>query len=101
MPTNKEEIEKKYPYLTKDKKTRFSKLMVCESAAGFYIGRMAWEVEDEFEEPGSRETEYFMEKAQAVRILAMGSCIWRNADENLHLYEDLGLDFDSPDRSLS
>lgn len=47
---------------------RISKLMVLQSAAGFYIGRVEYITEDE-SEPYSRESNYFRTEEAANRAL--------------------------------
>lgn len=50
-------------YLTK--KTGYSELQVLKSAAGFYIGTMFVDPEDGFQEPGSRDSDYFPSREEA------------------------------------
>ncbi len=47
---------------------RVSELMVLESAAGFYIGRVQYESESEFQ-PYSRESTYYTNKEVAQHDL--------------------------------
>ena len=53
----------------------YSELMVCVSAAGYYLGTMYTDPDstesDVFEEPGSRETDYFLIKDEANLALKM------------------------------
>jgi hypothetical protein len=63
----------------------YSKLVVLCSAAGYYIGR-TFKGDDEFEEPGSRESGYFPTEQEATKALMEGFD-WRNVAENCHLYE--------------
>jgi hypothetical protein len=46
-----------------------SEMQVMRSAAGYYLGRAAWDEEHGFAEPGSRESGYFATRAEAEREL--------------------------------
>jgi hypothetical protein len=69
----------------KTKDGEYSELQVMQSNAGFYIGRI-FTGNDGLQEPGSRESDYFASKALAEQALKEGF-IWRDAPENLMLYE--------------
>jgi len=75
---------KKYPHEHND--CYVSDLMVCQSAAGYYLGRMCLDKEDGFEEPYSRESDYFASKEKAAAALAAGFEV-RNCIENQYAYE--------------
>lgn len=62
-----------------------TKIMVCHSAAGYYIGRMAWDKKDCFEEPGSRESDYF-ETAQEASLAMRSGWELRECNENDYAY---------------
>jgi len=62
-----------------------SDLMICESAAGYYLGRMCQDKEDGFVEPYSRESDYFASKTEARAALAAGFEV-RDCVENQHGY---------------
>ena len=71
----------KYPFPTPG--GAYSELRVLKSNA-WYIGRMFWNEEDGgFEEPGSRESDYFASESDARRALASDfetrSCIENDA----------------------
>jgi hypothetical protein len=51
----------------------YSELMVCQSAAGYYLGTMYTD-ESGFEEPGSRESDYFPSRGEAEIALEMWQC---------------------------
>ncbi len=62
---------KKFPHDCGD--FSLSDLMVLRSAAGWYIGRLAFDHHDEFEEPGSRESVgYFKTKEMAEQAMLYG-----------------------------
>lgn len=71
---------KLYPHEMKDntddgEKVYYSNLMVLESGAGFYIGRMGFVVSKtigEYPEPYSRESEYYPNKESAEEDLKSG-----------------------------
>lgn len=62
-----------------------SNLMVCQSAAGFYLGRMCVDKADGFEEPYSRESDYYASRKEAQAALAQGFAV-RDCIENDHAY---------------
>lgn len=62
-----------------------TKLQVCSSAAGYYIGRMSWDKEGEFEETGSRESGYFKTKEDASLAMRRGFEL-RDCNENDYAY---------------
>ena len=72
---------KKYPYPSEG--GAYSELKVLKSHAGWYIGRMFWNEDGGFEEPGSRESGYIDSKEEAERELRTGfetrSCIENDA----------------------
>lgn len=49
--------------------TGFSELQVLRSAAGFYIGTTYTDPENGWQEPGSRDSCYFVHKEQAMQAL--------------------------------
>lgn len=61
-------------------------MKVLRSAAGFYLGRLYFDVEVGCELPYSRESDYFATREQAERALQQGFKV-RQADENAHLPE--------------
>ena len=65
-------------------KGKYSDLQVLRSAAGFYIGRTF--KSHGFEEPGSRESEYFPTHESAEKALKEGFVI-RECIENDQAYE--------------
>lgn len=53
-------------------KSGYTDLMVCQSAAGYYIGTLWNEYENEkliWQEPGSRDSDYFATEEQAKSFL--------------------------------
>jgi hypothetical protein len=50
--------------------TGYSELQVLRSAAGFYIGTTYTDTENGWAEPGSRDSDYFVHKEQAMMALA-------------------------------
>lgn len=54
-------------------KSEYTDLMVCQSAAGYYVGTMANDYDDKgkliFQEPGSRDSDYFRTYAEAEALL--------------------------------
>ena len=50
--------------------TGYSELQVMRSAAGFYLGTIYTDPEYGFQEPGSRDSDYFVHKEQASQALA-------------------------------
>lgn len=83
-PQGKEEgeIEQRYPVVFDG--VRWSALRVCRSAAGYYLGRMAWDPMG-FEEAGTRESSYFQRRDQAESALKSGFAV-RDCQENEALY---------------
>lgn len=66
----------------------YSGLEVCQSGAGFYIGRMHWNLDmGGFIEPGSRETDYYAKREDAEQALREGSFEVRENAETQHLYD--------------
>ncbi|MDD2731405.1 MAG: hypothetical protein PHW33_04770 [Candidatus Portnoybacteria bacterium] len=51
-----------------DDKEKYSELMVLQSAAGYYVGTM-YTNEDGYEEPGSRDSDYFRTRNEAEIFL--------------------------------
>lgn len=49
--------------------TGYSDLQVLRSAAGFYIGTIYTDPETKFQEPGSKDSDYFTHKEQAMQAL--------------------------------
>lgn len=62
----------------------YGELQVMQSNAGYYIGRI-FHNNDGFEEPGSRESDYFATKEEAEEALKLGF-VWRGCPENQYLY---------------
>lgn len=62
-------------------------LHVCQSNAGYYIGRMCWDKEGDFEEPFSRESGYYRKKEDAEKELHEGFEV-RECLENEWAYEE-------------
>ncbi len=66
-----------YPHEVKtnsdpDEKIYYSDLQVCQSGAGYYVGRMGWVVDKklgEYPEPYSRESEYYPTREAAEQAL--------------------------------
>jgi len=73
---------------SKDATYALSEMRVLKSAAGYYVGRTAWDEDDGYEEPGSRESGYFATEAEAAAALKA----WdvgldaRNCSENAWAY---------------
>lgn len=53
-----------------DSEEGYSDLQVVRSAAGFYIGTIYTDPKTGFQEPGSRDSDYFVHKEQAMQALA-------------------------------
>lgn len=70
-----------------NKEGHYGPLEVCRSAAGYYIGRIFHDTMG-YEEPGSRESDYFWTKEEAETALKEGF-EWRDCGENTYLYEDI------------
>lgn len=55
-------------------KSGYADLMVCSSAAGYYVGTMFNECDETgrflFQEPGSRDSEYYATREEAEALLA-------------------------------
>lgn len=64
----------------------YGELQVLQSNAGYYIGRIFYN-KDGFQEPGSRESDYFSTKKGAEEALIVGF-VWRDCPENQFLYEE-------------
>lgn len=62
----------------------YGELGVCRSAAGYYIGRLFYDFNG-YNEPGSRESDYFSTKEGAEFALKNGF-EWRECPENTYLY---------------
>lgn len=56
-------------YITK--KDGYSELQVLRSPAGWYIGTMFKDPDDGFEEPGSRDSDYFRTEEDAAGYLKL------------------------------
>lgn len=54
-------------YLTK--KSGYSELKILKSAAGYYIGTIFTDPDNGFQEPGSRDSDYFRTKEEAEAYL--------------------------------
>lgn len=65
----------------------YSEMCVLQSNAGYYIGRNFKGNNDNFDQPGSRESGYFKTKEEAEKALKEGFD-WRNVGENISLYND-------------
>jgi len=78
------DVDTKFPFEASGMK--LSQLQVCESANGYYIGRTSWDDEFGFEEPGTRESEYFNTKKDAEDALETGDWYVRQCSENEYLY---------------
>ena len=68
----------------KDDKGTYSKLHVMQSGAGFYIGRI-YTQNDGFQEPGSRESDYYPTHELATEALKSGD-FNRDCFENQFMY---------------
>lgn len=79
---------KKFPH--EDKECFYSDLKVMRSPAGHYLGRSCWDKELGFEEPFSRESDYFKTKEAAELALQAGFQV-RECVENELAYETGGL----------
>lgn len=75
----------KYPIRTEET-CCYSDLMVMRSAAGWYIGRRAWDEEHGYAEPGSRESGYFGCKEDAEDALLREGFKVRDGPENARAY---------------
>lgn len=64
----------------------YSPVKVLHSNAGFYLGRTYVDKEG-FQEPGSRESDYFRNQEDAQQALVEGFN-WRDAPENVFMYEE-------------
>ena len=73
---------KKFPHEAEGGKAYYSDLKVMRSAAGYYIGTSAWDVEGGYEEPNSRESDYFGTHAEAENALKKEGFIVRDCVEN-------------------
>lgn len=63
----------------------YSELKVMKSGAGYYIGR-TFKNPDGYDEPGTRESAYFMSEEAANEAFENGFS-WRASPENFALYE--------------
>lgn len=59
--------------------TGYSELQVMSSAAGFYLGTIYTDPKDGFQEPGSRDSDYFVHKEMAEQALAKLEEFYTNA----------------------
>lgn len=59
---------KKADYIPDPEKKKYSELQVLRSAAGFFIGTI-YTGDDGFQEPGSRDSEYFPTREAAQKAL--------------------------------
>jgi uncharacterized membrane protein len=64
----------------------YSNLKVCESVAGYYIGR-EW-IENNISEPYSRESNYYLTKEAAKIDLLIGLFVPRDCAENNFSYNE-------------
>lgn len=64
------------PYITDPE--NYSDLQVCQSAAGYYIGTMYKDPETSWEEPGSRDSDYYKTRKEAEDAL---TAIENDADD--------------------
>lgn len=55
-------------YIKSDEKGRYSELKVLSSAAGYYVGTTYTDPDYGFEEPGSRDSDYFKTREQAQKF---------------------------------
>lgn len=76
----------------------FSELQVLKSEGGYYIGRTCWDESLGFEEPGSRDSEYFTTKELADAALARGFSVRSYAIENEELNMRLSPADPAPER---
>ena len=52
-----------------DNPSDYSEMKVLQSAAGYYIGTIYTDPDDGFEEPGSRDSDYFDTREEAEKYL--------------------------------
>jgi len=64
-----------------------TELMVCHSAAGYFIGRMCWDKELSFEDQFSRESGYYPTATVAQKALKEGFEV-RECSENEMAYNE-------------
>lgn len=64
----------------------YSNLLVMHSAAGFYIGREAWDEEMVCPVPGSRESTYYETQDEAQADLDGNNFQVRQCEENKYMY---------------
>jgi len=64
----------------------YSDLTVMHSGAGYYIGRSYRDEELGYDEPGSRESDYYSSKSEAQKDLDNGSFAVRDCSENNSAY---------------
>lgn len=62
-------------YIKPEEKGNYTDLMVCQSAAGYYVGTMYEERDQDgnvkWQEPGSRDSDYFSTREAAQSYLGM------------------------------
>lgn len=66
----------------------YGPIQVCKSNAGWYLGRIFYSNEG-YNEPGSRESNYFASKELAESALQSKDFAYRDAPENIFLYESM------------
>ncbi len=71
-------------YIPAEEKGQYSELQVLHSAAGYYIGTIATDP-DGFQEPGSRDSDYFTTEARAQRYLDM---VEKSKNPQEHLFDE-------------
>ena len=71
----------KYPHRSEDGGA-YSDLKVMHTMAGYYLGRTFWDEKYGFEEPGSRESEYFRNEEDVMFAKL------RNCPENERAYKN-------------
>lgn len=67
----KSQMVQRANYISEDEKSGYSDLQVLRSNAGWYIGTIYTD-KDGFQEPGSRDSEYFPTKEAAEKALNTG-----------------------------
>jgi len=85
-----EEFNKQFPILCDriEPGYRLTEMMVLHSNAGYYLGRMGWNPNmGGFEEPCSRESDYFTTKEEAEKALKGGFDL-RDCLENNYGYQE-------------
>lgn len=71
--------------------TGYSDLQVLRSTAGFYIGTTYIDPESGWQEPGSRDSDYFVHKEQAMQALAKLEWLFAHSGEDSILAWELWL----------